>query len=176
MGGRMDLKPIIDQYPTPTREQYFDFLVRCFFNEGSDLMLLCARRAYLDFNRTLRGFAKHPGNEELRDDGHRKVLALLVALPGKKIASQATFDNWHQAACVELRNLYHTRDFARFSIGHAQKWLNMSLKYAFTLGEDRLPGYAPLYQFAHIPIDDIFLKQAETCGVPRLPCMSAPGW
>jgi hypothetical protein len=39
------------RYPTPSREDYFDFFVRCYFGEGADLLLLCVRRAYRDFNR-----------------------------------------------------------------------------------------------------------------------------
>ncbi len=37
----------------------------------------------------------------------------------------------------------------------------MSLKYVFTLGEDRLPGFARLYPFAHIPIDSIVMRQVQ---------------
>jgi hypothetical protein len=53
-------------------------------------------------------------------------------------------------------------------VGQAQKWLNMSMKYLFTLGERRVPGFAHLYQFAHIPIDNVFLKSATALGGPSL--------
>jgi hypothetical protein len=46
------------------------------------------------------------------------------------------------------------------------------MKYLFALGEKRLPGFAYLYRFAHIPIDNVFLKSAVALGGPSLqvPC------
>ena len=54
------------------------------------------------------------------------------------VVSQRDFDRWHEAACTKLQTLYHDHGFTDFSVGQAQKWLNMSLKYVFTLGQDRL--------------------------------------
>jgi hypothetical protein len=44
----------------------------------------------------------------------------------------------------------------------------MSMKYVFTIGENRLPGFASLYPFAHIPIDNVFLERAASVGAPSL--------
>jgi hypothetical protein len=44
----------------------------------------------------------------------------------------------------------------------------MALKYVFTFGEERLPGYASLYQFAHVPIDKMFLKRVPKLGGPGI--------
>jgi len=85
---------------TPSREEQFDFLVRCYFGEGSDLLRLCIHRAYLDFNRTLHGFANHKTADHLRQSGYDCVLRLLTSLRQKKIRSSDEFDKWHEAACV----------------------------------------------------------------------------
>jgi len=156
------------RYPIPSREDHFDFLIRVYFGPGKDLMRLCVHRAYLDLNRTLRGFAKHQDKDALREKGHQCVIELLRALPRKKISSARAFDSWHAAACHQLQKLYREDGFSSFSIGQAQKWLNMSLKYIFALGEDRLSGFAALYEFSHIPIDNIFLARAAELGGPSI--------
>jgi hypothetical protein len=152
-------------YPPPSREEHFDFLIRCYFGGGTDPLRLCVHRAYLDLNRTLHGFAKLKRADDLRESGIQCVIGILKSLYKTKIRSQREFDNWHKTACIRLRALYHKQGFALFSIGQAQKWVNMSMKYAFTLGERRLKGFASLYRFAHIPIDNILLKKVAALGV-----------
>jgi hypothetical protein len=168
MKRKRPTQPTNNRYLPPSREEHFDFLVRCYFGQGTDLMQLCVHRAYLDLNRTLHGFAKHKNADLLRKSAYKCVIKLLKALPSREISSQHQFDEWHEAACAQLRHLYRNHGFVRFSVGQAQKWLNMSMKYVFTLGEGRLPGFASLYQFAHIPIDNVFLQIAVALGVPSL--------
>ena len=155
-------------YAVPSREDYFDFLIRCYFGEGQDALRLCVQRAYRDLNRTLRRFAAHGAADQLRDKSHQRVVALVLALKHEAVGQQA-FDAWHQKACLNLRGLYRKGGFEAFSHGQAQKWLNMTLKYMFALGESRLPGYLPYYSFAHIPIDKIFVAAAKEIGGPDLP-------
>lgn len=154
------------EYPNPSREDYCDFLVRIYFGAGDDLLLLCVRRAYHDMNRTLRGLRRIRGAEALRERATDCVATLLKDLPAKKIDSADAFDRWHKARCGRLISVY-PQAFS-LSVGQAQKWLNMALKYIFTLGEGRIPGYAPLYKFAHIPIDSIVLKEVARLGGPKL--------
>ena len=45
----------------------------------------------------------------------------------------------------------------------------MTLKYVFSLGETRLPGYLKYYSFAHIPLDNVFIAGAKAVGGPNLP-------
>jgi hypothetical protein len=47
------------------------------------------------------------------------------------------------------------------SYGHAQKWVNMTLKYLFTahgLGLDNAGDIATWYPYAHVPIDQILMR------------------
>jgi hypothetical protein len=159
----MDKQPAEIRYPIPSREEHFDFLVRCYFGEGRDLLRLCIHRAYLDFARTLHGFADHKGDDRLRQGGYDSVFELLVGLRKRKIRSQLEFDKWHEAACAQLQQQYRDGRFKDFSVGQAKKWLNMSLKYLFTVGEDRLPG------FAHLSIRAYSDRQcfSRKCGCPR---------
>jgi hypothetical protein len=159
---------LAERYAPPSREDQFDFLIRCYFGNGSDHLALCVRRAYLDLNRTLHGFAAHHCANQLRDTAHQRVATLLAAL--KEIeATQVAFDTWHRKACTDLRAHFRQGQFNAFTHGQAQKWLNMTLKYVFSMGEQRLQGYAKHYEFAHIPIDNMFVSAAWRLGGPRLP-------
>lgn len=153
----------------PTREAYFDFLVRCYFGQGTDRLRLCVHRAYLDLNRTLHGIAKHPSANDLREKGYLCVISSLRNLALKANASSSkTFNTWHKRACLQLKKTYAKGGFDRFTVGQAQKWLNMSLKYAFALGESRVPGYIVFYPYAHVPIDNIVLENLASQNGPGL--------
>ena len=51
-----------------------------------------------------------------------------------------------------------------FHAGQAQKWVNMTLKYVFTVGEEHIPGFGPAYAFCHAPIDNIVLGELTRYG------------
>jgi hypothetical protein len=157
------------QFPPPTREEYFDFLVRCYFGEGVDLLKMAVDRAYLDLNRTLHGFATHINADLLRSESHKVMISLVGGLRGKKI-TQSAFDRWHFKSCEELRHHFWIGGFERFTYGQAQKWINMTLKYVFTMGEKRLPGFESFYPFAHIPIDNVFMDVLQVYKKINLPC------
>jgi hypothetical protein len=46
----------------------------------------------------------------------------------------------------------------QFTVGQAQKWINMSIKYAIALGEQRVSGFSGVYGVAHAPLDNIVLS------------------
>ena len=151
----------------PTPGDQFEYLIRLYFGSDPDRLSCCIGRAYRDLNRTLHGLAKIPDGDGLRVQASAVVRAFLADLSGASLA-HATFDSRHKAACTELSSTYSSAGFTKFRVGQAQKWLNMALKYVFTFGEDRLPGYAGLFGLAHIPLDNIILDQLRRFGVPRL--------
>jgi len=55
-------------------------------------------------------------------------------------------------------------------VGQAQKWVNMSFKYIFTLGGKRISGFEPVYKHCHIPFDNVILIKLETMGFPPFNC------
>jgi hypothetical protein len=46
-----------------------------------------------------------------------------------------------------------------FFVGQAQKWVNMTMKYIFTVGEQRIPGFDLVYTYCHVPLDNILLEK-----------------
>ncbi len=157
-------------FPMPTRANQFEYLLRLYFGGGADVLSSCIRRAYRDLNRTLHGLAKIPGGRRLRASATSVVRTFLTGMaefPHAKL-NQVAFDDRHRASCIELSSTYSAAGFAEFRVGQAQKWLNMALKYVFVFGEDRLPEYASVFEFAHIPLDNIILDQLSPYKVPRL--------
>lgn len=146
-----------------------EFLTRLYFGPSEDYLASCMDRAYLDFNRTLHGFARHENPEGVRTAATmrlRNAVLKLADLPG---LSQGDFDQWHRESCKALRNHYRSAGFEAFSYGQAQKWVNMTLKYVYVMGDQRLPGFADALKWAHVPIDNIVLETWAPLGMPKLP-------
>lgn len=155
------------QFPIPTRAEQENFLIRLYFGAGSDYLQLCVDRAYLDFSRTLRGIGMMPNLREAATAEVKKMLAELRY--DVQVSSQQAFDAWHRAACIRLRTIYKQNGYDDFNFGQAQKWLNMSLKYIYVIGDKWLPGYDHLYQFCHVPLDRIILQRLQdNYGAPKL--------
>lgn len=154
----------------PTSADQYEYLLRLYFGNNHDLLDCCIRRAYRDLNRTMHGFAKVGESGAVRTRAATVVRSFLEALSSveEPTPNQASFDARHQEACARLCCAFSADGYADFRIGQAQKWLNMAVKYVYVFGEDRLPGYARYYDMAHIPIDNIILKQLRPLGTPRL--------
>lgn len=77
------------------------------------------------------------------------------------------FDDWHKAKCEEIINFMNNsidksntkilNKKEKFTIGQAQKWVNMTLKYLWLL--NALPtGVKP--EYLHVPIDSYIIEIA----------------
>jgi hypothetical protein len=124
-------------YSKFTRE-YEDYLIRLIFGVKveNDPLSVCVSTAHLDFNRTLRGIGKVQNGAKL----HKDSVDVLTESFGKlreilkTPTDQAAFDDWHREACASLISVYD----GSFKVygGQAQKWVNMTLKYFYTLGDE----------------------------------------
>jgi len=80
---------------------------------------------------------------------------------------------WHESQCANICKHYTKGGFTSFSVGQAQKWLNMSVKYTLTLNA---VGMLPvehadaLRRVAHVPLDDFILTALRPYNPPRLGC------
>jgi len=158
------------RFPVPTSEDQFEYLLRLYFGDPPERLSCCIGRAYLDMCRTLHGLAQVAEREALHARASAVVESFLISLSKTRDAGfdQVAFDDRHRRACDELCSAYSEMGFAEFRVGQAQKWLNMALKYIFVFGEARLPGYARVFELAHIPIDSIILDRLRPYKVPRL--------
>ena len=147
-----------------------DFLIRLVFGNNDDFLDSCVNKAYLDFNRTLHGISKLVCKFELDQQARIILRSLFTNLKDcLDIDNQITFDIWHRQACTDIASLYEASGYS-LSVGQAQKWINMTFKYIFTMGENRLPGYSYLYEFCHSPLDNIILAKLTENGFQGLRC------
>jgi len=107
----------------------------------------------------------------LRQNARKNLRQLFIDIQNGKthVTDQVKFDQWHQAACQQISAIYKEYNHQLF-VGQTQKWLNMIFKYIFTLGENRLPGFGDVYQFCHVPLDNVLIDQLTKYGFPRLKC------
>jgi hypothetical protein len=153
------------RYPTPSAAQQSEFLLRLYFGSVGDPLDHIIDRAYLDLSRTVHGIGAY---QTARPVAAKRLRAEFERLScSTEIADGDAFDDWHEKTCELLRNDYAAAGYiehkagearSRFTVGQAQKWINMALKYVYVFGESRLPGYEAVYRFCHVPIDNIVLK------------------
>lgn len=155
-------------YPDPSESDQADFVRRLYFGSGHDVLGQCLKRAYLDFSRTVHGIAQCRSAYPAATSFLRSELSQLPLQ--RQIFSSEQFDKWHKTTCRNLLSIYSGHAYPAFSIGQAQKWINMALKYIYVFGEERLPGFKPLYSLCHIPIDNIIIKNLSFKNPPKLKC------
>lgn len=142
-------------FERPTSGDLHEHLVGLLFG-FEDHLSGVINAAYRDFARTLGGIAKHSNSASLKAEA---VTLLRDALP-KGISSASVeekFDVWHRTTCIALRTVYHRDKFISFSFGHAQKWINMAVKYSVLLEDRAVPGATTFLPVAHMPLDSIIL-------------------
>jgi hypothetical protein len=133
-------------------------------------------RAYLDLSRTVHGIRASDPSGHLRATAHESLEYRLKQLLSSGTRVQDEFDTWHQVACADLGQHFRRGGFETFHTGQAQKWLNMSLKYALTLaavGWLEVREAHALRAVAHAPIDSFFLKGLAEHTPEPLPTMRA---
>ena len=160
-------------FKTPTTDQSRRFLISFLFGGSMTPGLReCVRRAYLDFSRTAHGVGKLNGSEGLKHSAHDLLESLLKEATERPNAwDRDSYDKWHESQCARICQHYAHGQFTSFRIGQAQKWLNMSVKYALLLNAvNMLPleHAAALRSVAHVPIDDFIVKALQNAGAPEL--------
>ncbi len=141
-----------------------DFLKVIYFGAITDPFEAASFRAYRDFNRTLRfGDVEAEMRYALRQKATAILRERISKLNSAAVISQTEFDLWHKETCRMIRQLYLDEGID-FSWGQAQKWLNMTIKYLYIVGNCDFDG---VFQFCHIPVDNYVFQIAEKeLGIP----------
>lgn len=122
-----------------------EFYIRAYFNTTKGFELAGIKRAYLDFNRTLVIEDKNQENRnELRRSAEQFLKDTLLRLISLDIDNQEVYDDNHKNTCLKLIEKWN-----ELSIGQAQKWVNMTLKYWLLFGDNRIPSIEKM-QFTFI--------------------------
>ena len=150
-----------------TRKDYEDYLLLLYFGRSENHLESCQDRAYRDFSRTLHGLRSVETGSVLYLQARAALGQSLRCLASTNSVMQEQFDNWHEKTCEQLAEIYNQHSHRLF-VGQAQKWINMTFKYVFTFGEERLPGFTHLYPYCHVPLDNIFIDYLRPYNSPKL--------
>ena len=145
----------------------------------------CVKKAYGDVCRTLRGINKKIENESDKEvkEGHEADISsyksdtysyiekqISELLNNKNLEykdmckKQEVFDVWHETTCEGIKEKSEKiNKFLDnpFSHGHAQKWLNMTLKTMLVAEYDEWKELDKLRCVLHIPVDNYIIDAAH---------------
>jgi len=152
---------------TLTSKEITKFWIRLYLNTTTNLTDACIKRAYLDVCRTMHGIGKKQ-NEISYAILNNFIKEICKEVTSMKFISQNNFDEWHEEKCNGLIEQFKKTLNYKISYGQAQKWINMTFKYLFVLGERKINNIAMNYEFFHIPIDNIVLDKLSAMGISKL--------
>ncbi len=118
----------------------------------TDIIELAMTKAYRDLMRTIRGFASIENHDVIISNARATLKNNISKMMDANIRTQEQFDNMHENACNELITTFDNQEF---TIGQAQKWINMTFKYLHLLDYVKVQK---VYEFCHIPIDSYMLN------------------
>lgn len=130
------------------------FYMKLYFDVREGLKSAGIKRAYLDFCRTL-----HKKNETdmQRKENRKKAEKFLIENLDKiiemRFSTQVDFDTEHENLTSRL-----IKEWPILSVGQAQKWINMTLKYWLLFGEKHIHSIEKNAEYFHIPIDSYVQK------------------
>jgi len=149
-------------------DERFRNLCEWFF-EGQPTIVACAERAYGDLQRRLSGISKISESEkkEYKNKIYTYIDEQINELldPRKPFSrSQSDFDAWHKNVCTGICEISECirGEGIKFSYGHAQKWLNMTLKNMLVAEtEDWWSSINRIRDLLHVPIDRDVIQAAD---------------
>ena len=150
---------------TKVDKDILNFLKVAFFGNFTDPIKVASSRAYRDMNRTLR-FNGLPDATRfaLREKVNAVFDAELPKLKSDSITNQDKFDAWHRNVSNKIKKLYLDKG-VKFTYGHAQKWINMTIKYLYMLEAN---SFNDVFEFLHIPIDNyVFDIARDLLGIKK---------
>lgn len=150
---------------TKVDKDILDYLKAIYFGDLTDPLKAANSRAYRDMNRTIR-FNGLPDATRLalREKVNAVFDAELTKLKSDSITSQDEFDAWHHSVSDNIKKLY-LDEGVNLTYGHAQKWINMTIKYLYMLEANSFDG---VFEFLHIPLDNyVFDIARDLLGIAR---------
>lgn len=142
------------EYTTISTDSY-RFLKHLLFGSWESVYVAASERAYRDMCRTLR--LEGVDGSKLRTAVDKLLETEIQSLLRKPPVTQHQYDTWHKRICTTIQQTY-TNANATITVGQAQKWLNMTMKYLFVLDA---PGMGDVFYFCHVPLDSYILEAAE---------------
>lgn len=149
-----------------------DFLKAMCVGAYDDPYEAASNRAYRDLNRTIR---YQTMSSDVRETLRKKTTELLrreITWMMSNVTTQDAFDSWHFNVCTQIRSCFREAGI-EFYYGQAQKWLNMTIKYLYVIGDKQFDGAFP---YLHIPIDNYVFDAAQKAFGVSKPMVAWSRW
>lgn len=143
-----------------TTNELYNKLLKWYFGEVS--INTCAKRAYQDFKRLLKGISEM--SEKDKNLYRNEVNELITSCVEKLFKNEMSFDIWHTNTCKQILDITEKHNLPikiEFTYGLAQKWLNMTIKYMLIMEKwDNL--LEPFKKDLHVPVDNYIMEGASS--------------
>lgn len=130
-------------------QKFYKNLLYFAIGNPENILIQSSRKAYRDMCRTLR--LNGDSLLDIRNNVDNLLYSQINDLLEKPELNQAAFDVWHKSVCLNIIRSYSAK-YPLFSIGQAQKWLNMTLKYYYVSQIDQRINRVSNY--FHVPLDN----------------------
>ena len=149
-----------------------DFLLYSYFGitsccEKEEMINACIKRAYLDACRTIH-FPSRNAFTKSDSKGYYFLTEASAVIHSQleDALLQDDFHVWHEKTCNRLIAIGETASMKTFygsaiylTYGHAQKWVNMTMKYLYLLETLLEKGYIQCdWKKLHVPIDSYIVE------------------
>lgn len=158
------------------------------FYSEDDPITWASNKAYLDMNRTMTFRVSDSGKSEkekcaIQEERNKWRDSVTKVISDRIDESKVCehFDTWHKETCKEIISIYkpesisesklvkrdgrkRTEESAELTLGQAQKWLNMTLKYIWliyrlNLLDESLSAFVRQNQNSfHVPLDSYLIR------------------
>lgn len=119
---------------------------------ADDIIDLAINKSYRDVMRTIRNFSSNPEHDIIIKRVKDNLHLMIDTLINKNIQCQDEFDVLHKEMCINLVDSFRSQ---KFTIGQAQKWINMVFKNLHLLDWKPVDR---IYEYCHVPIDSYMLN------------------
>lgn len=135
-----------------------EFLIYCYFGSVEDPILAAIDRAYVDMAAHTVSTPKKKKEEDIifqaRKKGTEVIHNKIVILD-----KETDYDEWHRNVVEQVKEECHI-----YSYGQIQKWLNMTVKYLYTLKALGVEKINDIFvtqnaKMFHAPIDSYVLNE-----------------
>lgn len=120
-------------------------------NGTKDIYERIVRLAFTTLARNNSGLSKNPNYNKIHEESE---VFLSNSLRNITVSNQAEYDKWHRKTMDGLIDIFNKYG-QPFTIGKAQKWINMSIKHLAIFDPGLTDSY---YAFAHIPVDSYIIS------------------
>lgn len=148
--------------PKVIKLSFYRNLIYFAIGDPDNVLIQSSRKAYRDMCRTLR--LNGDSLIGIRNKVDSYLYNQINELIKNSNLNQEFFNDWHKRICMDIKYFYHDR-YPDFSIGQAQKWLNMTLKYFYVSQVDERVNQVS--EFFHVPLDNYIneiLKKSKIKG------------